>query len=79
MPPVYEQAMADGAAARRSGEPRDPAPYLPRYGHWKGARTPAELWLMGWDDEDERQAVEEARPRFVGEVEWRPVRRRRDG
>ena len=77
--PVWKQAEQDGVAARRAGEPRDPTPYVGRYGDWRGAQSPAGFWLHGWDAEDERQAVEASRPTMVGEVEWRPVKRLRDG
>ena len=76
--PVWKQATEDGAAARRAGEPRDATPYLPRYGSWKGAQSPEGFWLIGYDQEDERLAFEQSRPSVVGEVEWRPVKRRRD-
>ena len=76
--PVWQRAEEDGRAARANGEPRDPTPYLERYGEWRGARTPAEYWEFGWDQEDERLAFEESRPSEPGEIEWRPVRRLRD-
>jgi hypothetical protein len=69
--PLHVQAQRDRATARSAGEPRDPAPYLDRYAEWRGARSAADLWLMGWDAEDERLAIEESHPRFPGEVEWR--------
>ena len=75
---IHEQARRDGREARAGGELRDPSPYLDRYTGWNGALKPEAYWLMGWDAEDERLALEESRPRFVGEVEWRPVRRLRD-
>ena len=76
--PVWQRAKDDGAAARAKGEPRDATPYLERYGTWRGAQTPEGLWLFGYDQEDERLAVEASRPALVGEVEWRPVKQRRD-
>jgi hypothetical protein len=76
-PPVWKRAIDDGKAARRAGEPRDPTPYLDRYGDWSGAQTPSGFWLSGWDTEDELIAVEESRPKY-GEVEWSPVRRKRE-
>ena len=74
---IHDQARRDGREARARGEPRDSSPYLAGYAGWTGAVTPEAYWLMGWDDEDERLALEESRPRYVGEVEWRPVRRLR--
>jgi hypothetical protein len=75
---VWQRAEEDGRAACRAGEPRDPTPYLDRYGNWIGAQTPGGFWMMGWDAEDELIAVEESCPTLVGEVEWRPVKRQRD-
>ena len=74
---TWQQASDDGAAARRNGEPRDPTPYLPRYAGLTSAKPPERWWLSGWDEEDERIAVERSRLRYVGEVEWSPVRRLR--
>ena len=76
---VRTQAEEDGVATRRAGEPLDPTPYLARYDEWRGAQRPAALWLIGWDAEDERHAFEASRPTVAGEVEWRPVKRQRDG
>jgi hypothetical protein len=59
------------------GEPRDPAPYLERYGEWRAAQSPGGFWRHGWDTEDELIAVEESHPSIAGEVEWRQVRRKR--
>ena len=75
---MWQRAEEDGKAARRNGEPRDATPYLYRYGEWRGARTPEGFWLFGWDEEDERLAVEASRPTLVGEIEWRPVKRLKD-
>jgi hypothetical protein len=75
---VWQRAENDGRAARRAGGPRDPTPYLDRYGSWTGAQTPSGFWLIGWDRENELIAVAESRPTLAGEVEWRPVRRQRD-
>ena len=76
--PVWKRATEDGRAARAAGEPRDPAPYLERYGEWRGAQSPSGFWLQGYDAEDERLAVEASRPTVPGEVEWRPMKRARD-
>ena len=76
--PVWQQATEDGRVARANGEPRDPTPHLDRYGNWRGARTPEDFWLFGWDKEDERVRFEQSRPTLLGEVEWRAMRRLRD-
>jgi hypothetical protein len=73
MASLWEQAKEDGKQARARGEPRDPTPYLPRYTEWTG-HTITVAWFFGFDEEDVRLAVEEARPTVVGEVEWRPLR-----
>jgi hypothetical protein len=76
--PLWLLACADGKAARRRGEPRDPTPYLPRYEGAQGARPPDLAWLDGHDEADEEMAFEESRPRHIGQVEWSPVKRKRD-
>jgi hypothetical protein len=51
---------------------------LDRYADWSGLRSPAQCWLAGYDEEDERFAYERSRPSFSGQVEWQPMRRMRD-
>ena len=76
--PVWQQAKDDDRAARANGAPRDPTPYLERYGEWRGAKSPEGFWLQGYDAVDERLAFEQSRPSEPEEVEWRPVRRLRN-
>lgn len=71
--PVWREAHADGYRARLNGEPRDPAPYLPKYGDWRGAQTPGGFWLQGWDAADEAERYRRSRPTFRGQDLWQPV------
>jgi hypothetical protein len=73
--PRWLQARDDGRQARRNGEPRDPTPYLSRYGDGPSLRSPEGAWLDGYDEVDDELAFEQSRPRFIGEVEWSPVKR----
>lgn len=67
--PSYVLAAADGAAARRRGEPRDPAPYLARYRTAAGEASisPEQAWLAAYDRMDallaEAEAQRARRPR----------------
>jgi hypothetical protein len=73
--PVAVLAAQDGAEARRRGEPRDPAPYLPRYqGHRKALISPEDAWLTAYDQEDDRLRFEHSRPSFAGQDLWTFIR-----
>jgi hypothetical protein len=58
--PIYLVAARDGAAARRRGEPRDPAPYLPRYTGQPSLVPPEQAWLAAYDQTDALLVVGEA-------------------
>jgi hypothetical protein len=60
---IYLVAAQDGAAARHRGEPRDPAPYLPRYAGQRSLVSPAQAWLAAYDRMDALLLVEMARTR----------------
>jgi hypothetical protein len=68
-------AAQDGAAARRRGEARDPAPYLSRNEERRGLLSPSQAWLAAYDREDERLAFEASRPSLPGQDLWQPIRR----
>ena len=73
--PPHVRAAEDGRAARRRGEPRAFGPYRQRYGDARGVLTPEAAWLLGYDAEGERLAVERSRPSHPGADLWYPVRR----
>ena len=73
--PSHVRAAEDGRAARRRGEPRAFSSYRDRYGEARGVLTPEAAWLLGYDTEDERLAVELSRPSHPAADLWHPVRR----